>query len=221
MNNQSNDAAYFATRLSPDIKRRRLWPVLYRYLFRFYIDDNDTVLDIGSGYGDFINTCHAKYRIAIDRWASAKSWLSPNVAFIEADVTKPLPLPDGVVNAVFASNLLEHLTTSDCATLVSEIHRVLTNSGRLIILQPNFRTAYRHYFDDYTHVSIWTDQSLCDLLRAHNFKISVVEPRQLPLTVKSRLPAWPLLVRVYLRSPIRPMSGQMLIVAVAEGTRND
>jgi hypothetical protein len=40
-----------------------------------------------------------------------------------------------------------------------------------------------------------------------------VQPRFLPLTVKSRLPTWPLLIAAYLKSPFRPMGKQMLVVA--------
>ena len=41
-----------------------------------------------------------------------------------------------------------------------------------------------------------------------------VEPRFLPYSMReSRLPVKPWLVRAYLRSPIRPLAGQMLLVA--------
>ena len=37
--------------------------------------------------------------------------------------------------------------------------------------------------------------------------------RFLPLTVKSRLPVSPLLIRAYLASPVKPMGKQMLLRA--------
>jgi hypothetical protein len=40
-----------------------------------------------------------------------------------------------------------------------------------------------------------------------------VRPRFLPLTVKSRLPAWPILVWMYLNLPVKPLGKQMLLVA--------
>jgi len=54
---------------------------------------------------------------------------------------------------------------------------------------------------------------LADLLAAHGWEVTEVQPRFLPLTVKSRLPVWPLLIAAYLRSPIKPMGKQMLVVA--------
>jgi hypothetical protein len=41
-----------------------------------------------------------------------------------------------------------------------------------------------------------------------------VQPRFLPYSMRgSRLPIRPWTVRAYLRSPIKPMAGQMLVVA--------
>ena len=82
------------------------------------------------------------------------------------------------------------------------------------MIQPNFRYAYRHYFDDYTHRSTFTHVSLANLLRSTGLRILRVEPRFLPYSMReSRLPVRPWLVRAYLRSPIRPRAGQMLVVA--------
>jgi hypothetical protein len=55
----------------------------------------------------------------------------------------------------------------------------------LSVIQPNFRYAYREYFDDYTHVAIFTHVSLCDVFRASGFDIVDVKPRFLPLSIKS------------------------------------
>ena len=83
----------------------------------------------------------------------------------------------------------------------------------LTIVQPNFRYCTREYFDDYTHVSIYTDRSLCDLLAANEFQIERCVPRFLPLTIKSRLLVHPLLIRLFLASPFKPFGKQMLVSA--------
>ena len=120
---------------------------------------------------------------------------------------------DGRFDVVFASNLVEHLDRDAADRLVDESHRVLAPGGRLILLQPNFRLAPGRYFDDYTHVSIWTDQSLGDFLRSRGWVVEAVFPRFLPLTLKSRGAGLTFLVPWYLRSPVKPMAGQMLLVA--------
>ena len=80
-------------------------------------------------------------------------------------------------------------------------------------MQPNYRYAYREYFDDYTHVSVYSHVSLTDFLLANDFEIIEVRPRFMPLTIKLNLPVWPILIRMYLRSPIKPLGKQMLVTA--------
>ena len=46
-----------------------------------------------------------------------------------------------------------------------------------------------------------------------NFRILDCRPRFLPLTIKSRLPVHPLLIRAYLASPLKPQAKQMLVLA--------
>jgi hypothetical protein len=83
----------------------------------------------------------------------------------------------------------------------------------LTIVQPNFKYCAREYFEDYTHVSIYTDKGLSDLLTANGFKIVRCVPRFMPFTIKGSLPVHPLLIRLYLMSPFKPLAKQMLISA--------
>ena len=84
----------------------------------------------------------------------------------------------------------------------------------LAILQPNYKRAYREYFDDYTHISVFSDVSICDFLEANQFRVIDRQPGFLPLSVKSRFPVIPALIRAYLLSPIKPFAKQMLIRSV-------
>jgi ubiquinone/menaquinone biosynthesis C-methylase UbiE len=114
---------------------------------------------------------------------------------------------------VFASNFFEHLTSIDLDKTLIEIKRILKNNGRLIIIQPNYKYYKRNYFDDPTHKQIFTDISLAGYLERNGFVIEKREPRFMPATLKSRLPKTPFLVKIYLRSPVRPLACQFLIVA--------
>ena len=78
---------------------------------------------------------------------------------------------------------------------------------------PNFRLRPHEYFDDYTHVAVFTDRSLPDMLEANGFTRDHVDARFLPLTLKSRLSFGHRLVPLYLRLPWRPLAGQMLVIA--------
>ena len=116
-------------------------------------------------------------------------------------------------DVVFASNLLEHLTRTEIWQALKEFRRVLKPGGRLVIVQPNFRLRPGRYFDDYTHVTPLSDVSLSDLVSAAGYDLLDVQPRFLPLTVKARGSRASFLVPLYLRSPWRPLAGQMLVVA--------
>jgi hypothetical protein len=120
----------------------------------------------------------------------------------------------GPFDTVLASNVLEHFEPDAAAAVVSTVAGALRSGGRFIIVQPNFRYAYREYFDDYTHRSIFTDVSLQNLLRSHGFEIDFCAPKFLPYSMReARVPISPFLIKLYLHSPIKPRAGQMLIVA--------
>jgi ubiquinone/menaquinone biosynthesis C-methylase UbiE len=159
-----------------------------------------------------INNLKADRRIAVDLWPGVEEHAANGVEAYVSSATDLGVLADRSIDSVFASNLVEHLDVEDVRTMVGEIRRVLKEGGRLVLIQPNFRISSKRYFDDYTHRSIWTDVSLSDFLRSEGFEVERIQPRFLPLTVKSRLPVRSWLIRLYLASPIKPMAGQMLVV---------
>ena len=56
--------------------------------------------------------------------------------------------------------------------------------------------AYREYFDDFDHKSVYSHVSLADYLAVNGYQVFLVEPRFMPVTVKGRLPVAPWLIRV-------------------------
>jgi SAM-dependent methyltransferase len=206
-------SVYHEVRLPHDPAREVLWRTLWKYYFRQFIGPDDCVLDIGCGHGAFINSVVARKRIGLDCWPDFPSYLEAGVEPIVGSAVKVGELVKDAVDFAFASNVFEHLTQPDLITLLSGVRKILSPRGTLNIVQPNFRYAYREYFDDYTHVAIYTDVSLCDVLRVSGFDIIEVKPRFLPLSIKSRLPVRESLIRAYLASPIKLMGKQMLIRA--------
>jgi len=210
---------YHKTRLQFDGKRKIVWGALWRFYFRKLIRISDTVVDLGSGYGDFINSVEAKCRIAVDIWPKMKEHIDPGVNCITSNLDNLDFLEDASVDFVMASNLFEHLTREHLTDLLVQLLAKLKVGGRLTVIQPNYRYAYKEYFDDYTHISVYSHVSMIDLLESMGYLIEVIEPRFLPLTVKSRLPINPLIIWVYLQLPFRPMGKQMLIIARKPGVR--
>jgi SAM-dependent methyltransferase len=204
---------YHETRLAPDPRRATVWKALWHHYFRHRIAPSDSVLDLGSGYGDFINNVVAARRVAVDVWPGFAAHLDDGVEAIVGPVSDLSRIADGSIDYAFASNLFEHLTQQEFAETLSSLRGKLSPDGSLTILQPNYRYACREYFDDYTHVSIYSHVSICDFLAANGFEPVEVHPRFLPLTVKSRLPAWSPLIGLYLASPVKPLGKQMLVRA--------
>lgn len=208
----TTQADYYATRFTPDPARSGVWREIARYVARD-IKDSSTVLELGCGYGDFINSIPSDRKMAIDLHEGIAGGLKPDVQFICGDCTNLDFLKTNSVSTIFASNLLEHLQRDAISRLLSEIRRVLHPKGRLLLIQPNYRLCAKNYFDDYTHVTIFSDTSLCGLLEAEGFAIQRCVPGLLPFSMKSSLPKHPLLVRLYLHAPLRPLARQMYVVA--------
>jgi SAM-dependent methyltransferase len=208
-----NDAAaYFATRFTFHPRRQAVWREITAYIERD-LPDRTSLLELGCGYGDFINQVHVQRKLALDQNEGVRARLAPDVHFVCGDCTNLGFLAPASVATVMASNLLEHLDRDQLERLMAEITRVLRPGGRLILLQPNYRLCAARYFDDYTHVSVFSDASLCGFLTAHAFTIVRCVAGLLPFSMGGRLPKHPLLVRLYLRSPVRPLAAQMYVVA--------
>ena len=205
--------AYFESRLTHDPRREMLWRALYAFHFSRLISAEDCVLDLGAGYGHFINQVVSRQRIAVDHWGGFIGYLQPGIEGRVGDVADLSFLAPSSVNFVFASNLFEHITQNKFASILHQLKTALVKDGTLNILQPNYFYAFREYFDDYTHYSVYSHVSICDFLNANGYDVIECRPRFLPLTVKSRFPVSPFLIRLYLALPFKPLGKQMFIRA--------
>jgi SAM-dependent methyltransferase len=206
-------ASYHDVRFTSDPRRKVLGRALWRYYFNRQIAPDDCVLDMGCGYGAFINEVVARRRIALDSWPEFTKYLEPGVEAVVGSAVEVGSLVRGQVDFALASNLFEHLTQTELIRVLDGLKGLLYPKGTLTVIQPNFAYAFREYFDDYTHVSVYTHIGLSDLISANGFEVIEVRPRFLPFSIKSRLPVSETLIRAYLASPIKPMGKQMLIRA--------
>jgi len=203
---------YFETRFAPDPSRAGVWGAIVRHL-RPYLPRNGAVLELGAGYCAFINAVEARERHALDLFPDLPGHAAPGVRTHVQGCDDLAGFADASLDVVFASNLFEHLDRAQLGRTLVEVRRVLRPGGRLILMQPNYRYCSREYFDDYTHLLVFTHVSLPDVLAAHGFTVERVVPRFMPFSLKSRLPRWPWLVDLYLAQPFRPFAKQMLVVA--------
>lgn len=171
------------------------------------------MLELGAGYGNFINNVRTRRRIAQDQWPEFVKYLENDVESHVGPVDDLSFLDDNSVDFVFASNLFEHVTQEEFAAVLKQLRRKLTPNGTITLLQPNYRYAFREYFDDYTHKTVYSHLSIRDFLKANSYEVLVCKARFLPLTLKSRLKVSPSLIRLYLMSPVKPLGKQMLVQA--------
>jgi SAM-dependent methyltransferase len=205
---------YHTTRFGFDSRRNVMWRTLARHFFQSYLPgDNGAVLELGAGYCDLINSFVARHRFALDIWPGIADHAENGVQTIVGNLDRISEIEDASLDLIVASNLFEHISQTALADCIALARRKLRPGGRLIALQPNYKYAYADYFDDYTHVAIWSHISLGDFFTSNGLHVERVIPRFLPLTLKSRFPVHPLLIRAYLASPVKLMGKQMLIVA--------
>lgn len=207
--------SYYKSRYVWNNDRPIVWREIVRYLGKF-ISKEATVLDLGAGYCDFINNVICRKKIALDYSVDFKQYALPDVETIQSSVINMGLIADRSVDLVFASNLFEHLSDEELSLTIGEIKRILKKEGRLILMQPNYRLAYKTYFDDPTHKKVFSHVSLEAFLISHGFIIELAKPKFLPFSLKSRpslIPVFPWLIRAYINSPIKPLAGQMLFVA--------
>jgi ubiquinone/menaquinone biosynthesis C-methylase UbiE len=202
---------YYQTRLTFDKGRKKVWKAICEYL-QNEINPNSVVVDLGSGFCDFINQISASKKYAVDSNPEAMQYCDKDVEFLLSNVMS-LNLESDSIDVVFASNLLEHLHDDELQQTFAEIDRVLKKNGKIILIQPNYYYAYREYWDDYTHVKAFTHTSLADFLKSKNYRIDKVVKRFLPFSFHSILPKTYLLTKLYLSFPYHFGAKQMLVIA--------
>jgi SAM-dependent methyltransferase len=207
-------AGYHESHLTEDPSRTIVWDAVARHLAG-WIPPQAEVLEIGAGYCDWINHVRAARRVAVDDWPGFARHAADGVEALVLDVSTDLAsLGAASFDVVLASNVLEHFVPDTVSAIAADVFGLLRPGGRLLVVQPNFAYAATRYFDDYTHRAVFTHVSLPALLRSRGFAIERVQPRFLPYSLRgSRVPIRRWLVEAYLHSPIKPMAGQMLVVA--------
>ena len=196
--------------------RNAIWEILVKKFFAKWIKNHSTVLDLGCGYGEFINNISECKRHAMDLNSDSVKHLDKDVHFHHQDCSKPWPIEPETLDLIFTSNFFEHLP--DKLTLektVGHAYKHLKPNGRIIMLGPNIAALKGRYWDFWDHHVALSDQSAGELLELHGFKIDKSIPFFLPYNMV-RIRKRPLcLVRLYLHLPFvwRFFGSQFLIVA--------
>ena len=184
-------------------EKKRIWRVLVESFFQRYIPSSAAVLDLGCGFGEFLNPLRCAKRTGVDLNPESVKHLESGIEFQAADVRRLPMLNDGSFDVVFTSNLMEHLPSKDdVEKLLREARRVLKPGGQFMAMGPNVRFLPGEYWDFWDHLTPITDRSLAEILGALDFKVVEQRARFLPYTTRSALPQASWLIRLYLKIPL-------------------
>jgi SAM-dependent methyltransferase len=219
-----DDPGLYDTRFSAPERaaKQALWRVLCAEFFQRYVPRDATLLDLGAGFGEFVNNIQCREKWALEMDPRIRELVGPDVHVHVGSADDLGWRESGSVDVVFASNVFEHFPNKERVMVCfREVARVLRDGGRFLILQPNIRAAYREYWDFFDHHLPFSDRAMSEGLVTCGFHIDERRPRFLPFTTKSNLPSWPALVRLYLRLPMAQwlLGKQMFLVARKGGNR--
>jgi SAM-dependent methyltransferase len=182
--------------------RKAVWRVLIDDFFGKYIKPQDTVLDLGCGYGEFINQITCKTKLAMDLNPEAPKRVGADVRCLLQDCSAPWELKDNSLDLIFTSNFFEHLP--DKAALgrtLDEARRCLKPGGRLIALGPNVRHLSGAYWDFWDHYLPLTEESLREALETRGFNIEKCLAKFLPYKMAKTFRYPTAFVRLYVHVP--------------------
>lgn len=131
-----------------------------------YFQGFHRVLDIGCGNGEFLQILqeagHEAVGVDIDP-AMVQQCRAQGLTAHEADVVTWLPTQAGQYDAIFSSNVIEHLGAQTVQTIVEGAYAALRPGGLLLLGTPNPESAIvqlYEYWRDPTHVRLYSRQLL-------------------------------------------------------------
>ncbi|MFP4172298.1 MAG: class I SAM-dependent methyltransferase [Candidatus Hydrogenedentota bacterium] len=189
--------------LSPKQRDRFYSACEYRYYpYMKDLGRNGVILELGSGPGYFLQFMHEKgfpnvrgidvstEQVDIARKAGLDAFA--------ADVFEYLGDTRAAYDAIIAIDFVEHFHRNELIELARMVERALKPEGRFMLQTPNGEGLFSRQliYGDLTHCTIFTPNSLKQLLRAVGFvDVEFSETRPIPrnLAGKARLVLWRLL----------------------------
>jgi SAM-dependent methyltransferase len=108
------------------------------------LNQNPILVDFGAGENFKDGWIHVDfYSFRLQFWKGQIK--KRRCAEVELDLRYPLNWPSDIVDGVYTSHTLEHLTPNDAKNLLKEIHRVLKPGSYLRIIVPDIEIAVNFY----------------------------------------------------------------------------
>jgi SAM-dependent methyltransferase len=197
------------------IYRQQVWETLCAFFAR-WVPVEGTVLDLGCGHCEFINTIHCNRKWAMDLNPDAQRLAGTDVSVILQDCSEAWRVQPGTLDAVFTSNFFEHLPTKlALEKTLMQAFQALASGGRLIAMGPNIKYVPGAYWDFFDHYLALTELSLVEVLKKCGFSVEIAWARFLPYTMSDGR-QYPIgALKAYLSMPLfwRFFGKQFLVVA--------
>lgn len=183
-------------------RKNAIWAVICKNFYQRYVRASDTVIDVASGHGEFINHIAALRKIAVDLKDGADESLNENVEFHQLSAEQIGAKFPCEADVIFVSNFLEHLPDKKALlTFLEQVMQSLKPGGRFLIVGPNLRYLPGEYWDYFDHYLGLTHHSLSEALGLTGYEIEVCIDRFLPHSDKGNSLPNPLLVWLYFKLP--------------------
>ena len=143
------------------------------------------IIDLGSGFGFFLSAFDNKwdkYGIELSETASeqSKNWSKIYNLDLQKKFNNKLIKKIGKFDVVFSYHVIEHLLYPE--KFIENVYKILKPGGYFILGTPNFDSGcarrfkknYR-FFEDKTHVSLFSENSLFRFLNDFGFNVQNVE----------------------------------------------
>lgn len=158
------------------------------------LDKSINILDLGCGYGVFLNTCKkAGYRNifgveVVEKYIQFAREKFDIKTISNSEITDFLESQeDRSFDVITAFDVIEHFEKDKILELFNLIYRKLKNNGRFIIQVPNAGSLPGLYIfhSDLTHETAFTDLLLKELFHLAGFSRSEIMPEYRPKNLKN------------------------------------
>ena len=193
--------------------RENVWKEISAYISK-KSNSPIRVLDPACGKGEFINSCPAHEKWAVDIGTDGSD-LDRGINFIHGSFFDA-NLPENYFDLIFLSNILEHMESQTMVNIfLAKAFKLLKPSGLIIVMGPNFKFCAQNYFDCADHTVILTHISVEEHLAATKFDLIETSARFMPYSFRSKLPSTRCIIRLYLKFKFiwRFFGKQFLVIA--------
>lgn len=183
--------------------RQNVWKILCKEYFQQYISENADVLELGAGWGEFINNIKASSKIAIDLNPATKTHLNKDIIFLQQDCSEDWQTNKSNLDVIFTSNFLEHLPSKEkIEKTIEQAYKCLKANGIIICLGPNIKFIPGAYWDFWDHNIPLTETSITELLKLKGFDIELCIPKFLPYSMSTGIKPPLFFIKLYLKFPL-------------------